>query len=233
MGSLSPYWASGGLTASRAGTPGRFWGWNTPEFLACSGKGLLKGAEVSTCKAGALLLGKVIFAREIPCAGALLFFFFRKQNSAHYIIRCGDIFHQCCWGYQLSFVLVEHFDIKSRISFIPSFFLDIEPLHIIPSPLQGGFSTCNKFLGKKSTFSVGFFLGNLATLKWGHWAMWIPVVWWRHWLLLLVEVEAWRVTTNQISCWAMKKGRCLGDFSWGWQTTQLYRDFKQPVLQGK
>ena len=127
-----------GVNRFQSGLSGRFWRWNTPEFLACSGKGLLKGAEVSTCKAGALLLGKVIFAREIPCAGALLFFF-RKQNSAHYIIRCGDIFHQCCWGYQLSFVLVEHFDIKSRISFIPSFFLDIEPLHIIPSPLQGGF----------------------------------------------------------------------------------------------
>ena len=229
-----PIKASGGLTASRA-VPGRFWRWCSPEFLACSGKGLLKGAEVSTCKAGALLLGKVIFAREIPCAGALLFFFFfRKQNSAHYIIRCGDIFHQCCWGYQLSFVLVEHFDIKSRISFIPSFFFRhwTSPYHPISTSRWFPRLAINS-LEKNPRFRWDFFLGNLATLKWGHWAMWIPVVWWRHWLLLLVEVEAWRVTTNQISCWAMKKGRCLGDFSWGWQTTQLYRDFKQPVLQGK
>ena len=40
------------------------------------------------------------------------------------------------WAY-----FVEHFDIKSRISIIhPMFFFkDIEPLHIIPYPLPGGF----------------------------------------------------------------------------------------------
>lgn len=42
-------------------------------------------------------------------------------------------------GIPTELILVEHFDIKSRISFIPFLLKYIEPLHIIPYPLPGGF----------------------------------------------------------------------------------------------